>query len=317
MIFGNACECSNYECETNTDGFVCGGRGNCECNNGIFTCNCNVSSITGMRHYGDVCQCSSDHCVNPENTANGTCSGHGTCSPCEVEKACNCDDGYSGNYCQTYFDLGINNCGSADDGCIECYGEAAKDGSDAISVCNPSCQRYIALDNAESSNYQIPGTLNNTRECSHSTTECSYVYYVANDLSSGELVYAVEPRSCLPIPIWAIAVIIIVGLLIIGVIVLVIIKLCIMWLDYREYKRFMYNITHSLRNKDINTDDADIRNPIYEDIDNQVMDVLDENEFCQNQVHKDIHVDNPHQKKTLSNENEFINIHYEHNIIIR
>ena len=30
-VVGDACECSNYECDTGSNGLVCSGRGNCTC----------------------------------------------------------------------------------------------------------------------------------------------------------------------------------------------------------------------------------------------------------------------------------------------
>ena len=254
VIFEDSCQCSNYECETDSNGLACSGRGNCVCDNGVFSCECGVSLNTGEAHYGDICQCSSNHCVDPDNPMNITCSGHGTCRPCNAQgSACSCTQNYIGRYCDTFIELNTDNCGSADESCIECYGEAADNKQDGI-ACN--CVGYILLDDTQSSSYEVPRTVNGTtRECTHSTTECSYNYYVGISLSS-DMLYAVEPRSCLLIPIWAIAVIIIVGLLIIGVIVIVIIKLCIMWLDYREYNRFLYEI----RNHDKSTQS----NPVYQ-----------------------------------------------------
>ena len=256
QIFEDSCQCSNYECETDLNGLACSGRGNCVCDNGVFSCECGVSSNTGEAHYGDICQCSSDHCVDPDNPMNITCSGHGTCRPCEAQgSACSCTQNYRGEYCGTFIDLNTDNCGSADESCIECYGTAADNKQDVDVACS-NCAGYILLDDTQSSSYEIPGTVNGSTDvCTHSTTECSYNYYVGISLSS-DMLYAVEPRSCLLIPIWAIAVIILVGLLIIGIIVIVIIKLCLMWLDYREYKRFMYDVNSA--NKSTQS------NPVYQ-----------------------------------------------------
>ena len=257
-LFGDACQCSNFECEANSDGNSCSGRGICECDNGMYSCNCGNSSATGESHGGDICQCSSDHCVDPNNSMNGICSGHGNCQSCEAQgSACSCDENYDGGYCEIFNNVSINNCGSADQDCIECYGKAAKDGQNAAAICNSNCQSYVALERSQSSDYEIPGTLNSsTGRCSISTVECSYIYFVGTTISS-DLLYAVEPESCLPIPIWGIAVIIIVALLIIGIVILVIIKLCLMWLDYREYKRFMYDVN--------NADKTLQSNPVYQD----------------------------------------------------
>ena len=110
--------------------------------------------------------------------------------------------------------------------------------------CSSGCIGYVILDYIQSSSYEVPGTINGTTdECSHSTAECSYTYYAGISVSSTVL-YAVEPRSCLLIPIWAIAVSIVGGLLIIGIVVIVMIKLCIMWLDYRQYKKLVNRVLY-------------------------------------------------------------------------
>ena len=67
---------------------------------------------------------------------------------------------------------------------------------------------------------------------------------VCNDL--------IAPHDCLLIPIWAIALLMLVGLVIIGIIILMFIKLIIMYLDYQEYQSFLKEV-----------DETDLSNPIY------------------------------------------------------
>ena len=250
IIFGSLCECNNYECDTDSNGVVCSGRGNCTCSNGVYSCECEISSLTGERHTGDACQCSSDHCVDPSNPTGGICNGNGTCDRCVPQgKACTCDDNYIGDYCGAFRESLIGQCGNADEDCIKCYGDA---GSDADSSCSHlNCNNYTALTSSKSSSYEIPGTMDgSTQECSISTTECTYKYYVATTLMY--TVYAVEPKSCLLIPIWAIVLIIIVSLVIIGIAILIIVKLCLMYLDYREYKRFEYEVNQAKQTRQVN-----------------------------------------------------------------
>jgi len=63
-----------------------------------------------------------------------------------------------------------------------------------------------------------------------------YVYYVAVS-STEERIYAVEPHVCLLIPWWATGIIIFVCIVLIGCFILAIVKCCIMFLDYRKFKR--------------------------------------------------------------------------------
>ena len=65
LITGDACECSNFECEQDSDGVVCSGRGTCICSDSVYRCDCDTSDITKEQHTGGACQCSTDHCIDP------------------------------------------------------------------------------------------------------------------------------------------------------------------------------------------------------------------------------------------------------------
>ena len=257
QVVGNACECSNYECDTDSSGRVCSGRGTCTCSNGEYSCECDNSTITGLQYSGDSCQCSFDNCVDPVNPSTQLCGGRGTCDPCKSsDSACTCNDGYTGQYCTLSFQ-GRPQCISNED-CVKCY---AKE-NDPDLTCSSSCIDYNALyDTYDINTYTIPNTIpDSTQHCSLSTVECKYVYYIAVSINS-TLVYEVEPESCLPIPIWAIVLIILCGLIIIGISIIVVIKLILMYRDYREYKEFLWEVNQAKQTKQ---DNPVYLNPITE-----------------------------------------------------
>ena len=240
-IVGNACECSNYECNTGSNGLVCSGRGLCMCSNGQYTCQCNVSSLTGETHTGDACQCSFDHCIDPNNV-DSLCNRQGNCDPCQPQgRACKCNDGYKGQYCErrTFMSLlaVCDNSGTVKE-CVKCYGEAAKDNKEISSIyLDSACGNFTLLrEDPSQDDYDVPGTVNSsTIDCFFVDGECHYSYYVGL-LTNGESVYAVSPRECLLVSFWAMALIIMFSSTLIGFIILMIIKCCIIYLDYRKFK---------------------------------------------------------------------------------
>ena len=84
--------------------------------------------------------------------------------------------------------------------------------------------------------YGINGTIeDSTEECffTDSTNFCEFVYFVGLLTQQREQIYEVlAPHDCLFIPVWAIALLVLVVLVVIGIIILVIIKLLIMYFDY-------------------------------------------------------------------------------------
>ena len=87
------------------------------------------------------------------------------------------------------------------------------------------------------------------------STECDYHYFVPLN-SLGSSVYVVEPNKCLPLPVWAIFIIILMALIIIGVVILALTKVLLMYLDYRELKGFKYEL--------MNAEFTKFRNPVYQ-----------------------------------------------------
>ena len=196
-------------------------------------------------HTGDACQCSYDHCIDPINVGS-VCNGRGNCSQCQPQgRACTCDGGYRGQYCEIEIPaLSVavcDNSGNARE-CVKCYGEAGKDNKEVSSVCpglQLLCGNFSLLpEDPSQDDYDVPGAVDSsTVDCSFIDGECRYNYYVGLSIN-GESIYAVPPRSCLLIPSWSIALIVLVCLVIIGCLVLVCIKCCIMYLDNRELKKF-------------------------------------------------------------------------------
>lgn len=258
QIGGSSCECSNYECDTNINGVVCSGRGTCMCTNGTYSCDCEVSSLTGMRHTGDACQCSLDHCINPNNVSSVTCSGRGVCRPCQVQTPCTCDSGYTGSYCQVMTQpLPPLACSYGDNvkSCVRCHSEAVKNNMEISETCvNLICNNFTILQQAPSNEYIITGA-SDTIQCTFIEGECLYIFYygIASD---GNRLYAVQPHQCLLIPSWAIALIILFILMILGIVILIIIKCCIKYLDYLEYKKFEKEVQNAMFSKNTN--------PIYQ-----------------------------------------------------
>ena len=250
-IEGDACECSNYECETDSNGLVCSGRGTCTCSNGTYACQCDRSTVSGFYYNGTYCQCSHDNCIDTGSNASAICSGRGDCDPCQG--SCNCHTGFIGEYCSLSF-TGRPLC-TANEECVKCFAKAAKDST--VSCSHLSCTEYSTLSASQDiSTYTIPDTIDDsTSDCSISTVECSYIYYVAVSLNSSITVYEVEPEVCLPIPIWAIAVIIVISLLLIGALILIIVKLIFVYRDHSEYKTFLYEVNQSKRMQQ--------ENPVY------------------------------------------------------
>ena len=105
---------------------------------------------------------------------------------------------------------------------------------------NTYCTAYSAISLIEDGEeYISPNFVGSTTVCQVLTVQCSYIYYEGVSPVTGRVIYEVEPASCLPIPFWAIPVIVVMGsLVVIGSMVLIAAYLILRWLDYREVKRF-------------------------------------------------------------------------------
>ena len=147
---------------------------------------------------------------------------------------------------------------SADQACIECFGKAALEGVNVteISGCettNTSCTAYTAISSVkDEEEYDITSTLGSTTLCHLSTVQCDYVYYEGVSSITGQVIYEVEPASCLLIPWWAIPVIVVGSLIMIGLFILVVAYLILQWLDYRELKYFQREVQKADFSKHVN-----------------------------------------------------------------
>ena len=238
-IFGKTCECDNFLCNRGVNGAVCSGQGTCTCSNGDYSCSCFYSTITGRQHEGTACQCSYDNCVDPmdscrdsNNTSCLVCSGRGSCNPCAPTGSCRCDgDITTTSYCIPIGPVTQASC-DADTSCILCLAKQQQ-------CSQPLCTNYLTIDVSPPEGYQIPGsTEGSTNKCSDiRDDQCTYDYYIAYS-NNGSTLVVVGPPSCLLLPPWAIAVVTLAGVILIGVILFIVVKLCLVWLDYCELKRF-------------------------------------------------------------------------------
>ena len=262
-FFGNACQCDNSQClQPNGPGIECSGRGTCECNGG---CKCGTSSLTGLPHNGTYCECNTEDCISDGDPCrqNGTCTvcnGHGTCDPCRKE-CMQCESSFTGTYCQVNESAQL--CMAASQACLVCYGEAAEQRLPNPAMLCPtlSCPNYIPLHNDPEpfEGYQINGTLENTTQRCPDFFDgimCTYRFF-GGFIDNGATVFHVLHRNCLPIPIWAIALIILFVLLILGILILIIVKLIYVWLDYREVRRLNLEVQ--------NTKFTTFQSPLYHD----------------------------------------------------
>ena len=231
LIYGTACECSNFECPTDSNGEVCSGMGECSCNNGTYECLCEE------RRTGDWCQCSTDHCINGSNSSRSPCNGNGVCNPCQPEgRACTCDNSYRGPYCEESTTMSGSGSCARDDSirdCVICYGEAAETGNSAMCE-SMTCEGFTLLTASPSDQYEIPGSLpDSNTDCSFINGLCSYTYIAGKHLDGGNL-YTVPPRSCSNVEV---AIVMPILILIIGVFVLIVIKVITVILGRAQLQR--------------------------------------------------------------------------------
>ena len=261
MVFGSACECSNFRCDKDDKGVVCSGRGTCVCNGAASYCECGVSTFTRLQHTGDHCQCSYDNCFNPDKSSSEACNGHGTCSPCSpLGTACSCSEGNFGAYCESavfQLDPQCNFDDQTTQDCVACFSQAVTESANPGTICPSmysSClsANFMIQDEDSADDYAEYETV----MCSlPASIECDYHYFVAVN-SSGGSNFVVESKKCFLLPVWAIILIILVGLIIIGIVILFLAKGAIKYLDYREVKKFKEELKSGLFTK--------YNNPMYQ-----------------------------------------------------
>ena len=118
---------------------------------------------------------------------------------------------------------------------------------------NVSCADYSAISSVEDEEeYVIPNTLGSTTVCLLSTIQCDYVYYEGVSSITGQILYKIEPASCLLIPWWVIPLIVVGSLIVIGLIILIVTYFILRWLDYHELKRFQKEVLEADLSKHVN-----------------------------------------------------------------
>ena len=147
---------------------------------------------------------------------------------------------------------------SANQTCIECFGMAALQEVNVTEVsgckaANISCAAYSTISSVEDEEeYDITNTIGSITVCQLSTVQCDYMYYEGISSITGQVIYEVEPASCLLIPWWVIPVIVMGSLIVIGLIILLVAYFILRWLDYRELKHFQKEVLEADFSKHVN-----------------------------------------------------------------
>ena len=237
LFYGDNCECDNFRCLEGSNQKICSGQGSCQCDG---TCDCRISQF-GIPYDGQACDCDPANCV-PQNGQCGAtqdctvvCNGQGTCRPCDTNNPCTCNATHTGKFCE--MTIPDNDCELTDDltQCVTCLGQNRSDCQD--------CNQYILATSLSSE----------TTTCSFSSELCTYAYEIT--VIDDTIMYRVQPRSCFPIPIWGIVILIVLVIIIIGIVILVIIRVIIWCYDRMEYQRFKRNVAI--------TDLTKNQNPLY------------------------------------------------------
>ena len=147
---------------------------------------------------------------------------------------------------------------SADQTCIECFGLAGLQGVNVteVSGCETlsmTCDTYSSISFIQDEeDYEIPNTSDSSTLCQLSTVQCNYLYYEGVSNITGQVIYEVEPASCLLIPWWAIPVIVVGSLVVISLTILIVTYAILRWLDYRELKSFEKEVLEADFSKHVN-----------------------------------------------------------------
>ncbi|XP_065897548.1 integrin beta-1-A-like [Dysidea avara] len=264
--FGEACECDQFSCETDSNGNVCGGlsQGNCGCNG---TCVC----INGWTR--SACDCTPDQSAC-RDTNNLICSNRGACECNE----CICNDAiFTGQFCQFCTGTGADcpepACLAFGDCILSEFGS-----SGSLDYSDPVCSgiNITQLDMSQRANFDrtdfmIDGSTR-TVSCVASQGNCAYRYFVGTRSEEGGQVPIVyERQSCSEdseFPAWIIIVIILGALLLIGILVLIGIRI-FMELRYRyEYQQWLKEKNDAKFGQQLNPiyskATTDVDNPLYD-----------------------------------------------------
>ncbi|KAK0158280.1 hypothetical protein PV328_009304 [Microctonus aethiopoides] len=226
---GKYCECNNFSCLRDNDQ-LCGGHGNCTCG----TCVC-MPGWSGLS-----CGCHDNSTCFPPGDNTKICSGHGTC---DCGK-CHCDNDvfYSGGYCQDCPTCSEVHCSKLKE-CVECFafntGSRLKNGT--CERCYDDVEIVAKIDKVDvnEADYQL-----GYRVC-HVPTDngCSFDFKYRIESHRGDMpksyITVEENKKCpKSIPIFTVAISVIVSTVIIGFLILLIWKIVTMVHDQREYAKF-------------------------------------------------------------------------------
>ncbi|KAM9305627.1 integrin beta-2 [Gastrophryne carolinensis] len=242
QIFGQYCECDNWNCEMFNNS-VCGGHGSCRCG----TCSCDPG------YEGTACECvrSTSNCINARGSI---CSGRGKCK-CNK---CTCNEGFIAPHCETC--PGCSSPCSRFGPCVECY---IKQGEQNSGNCTNACPGVHASKVEQLTEEPL---------CREKDSEnCWMQYFIA--LDDGEEKYTIRyttKRECPEAPnIVAIVGGTIAGVLLIGILALLAWKAVTTVKDRREYQRFEQERQKAKWNKADNPifkeATTNVKNPMFDD----------------------------------------------------
>ena len=260
-VYGQFCECDNFNCPRDSDNSICGGlaQGICEC--GECICVRHPNGLLWTRGPTGVCDCTPDQ--EPCRAANGQiCAGNGNCicgrcsCPPEYTISSNClscNDPMACNaLCMNYFE------------CVTCY----RRGLDNCRCGNETNIPVIFINETISGTYFIEGVQGTP--CSVTIDGCSTSFSVAVDRMGNIRPIHIQSNPICPssFTLWYIPPLaVLFALIVILVIVLIVIKLILVFLDIREYKQFSKNLHLDTQNMNENPlykkEAAEIGNPIY------------------------------------------------------
>ena len=263
-VYGQFCECDNFNCPRGSDNAVCGGisQGICECGQ----CVCSRHPNGGMWTLGPskVCDCTPDQ--EPCRAANGlVCAGNGNCicgrcsCPSEYTIASNClscsDPMTCNALCINYYE------------CITCY----RQNGDNCRCGNETEISVVFINETISGNYEIDGVRGTP--CLVTIDGCATAFFVAVDrLGNIRPIHVqLEPICNSPFTLWYVPPLAVLFALIIALIItLIIVKLILVCLDVREYKDFTKNLHLDTQNMNENPlyrkEEKEVGNPIYNQI---------------------------------------------------
>ncbi|XP_042864513.1 integrin beta-PS-like [Penaeus japonicus] len=218
-IYGEYCQCTNYECER-SGGEICSGHGECECNK----CKCS----DGWKGKNCACNKGTDSCKNPDTGE--ICSTHGAC---ECNK-CTCTPKYFGKWCED-----CQTCSgkcSEFKQCVQC--KLFNTGELHSEQCYVACDRYnitVVKEFAEDLNKE-------QKKCSFfDEKDClfNFVYEVIEDSNNVSILVKQDLECLEPVNTKGVIFGVIGAVLAIGLLTLVIWKACAILKDQQEYARFL------------------------------------------------------------------------------